>query len=585
MPKRLRDARRRVGAARRTPHRIQKSDRRIARVPRDERGLLERILDTPDAAHVVARLPPAILHRVIETCGLESCTELVALATPAQLMRVLDLDLWLGARAGLDEQLDAQRFGLWLGVLMDCGVEVAAAKLAGLDLDLIVAGLAQHVLVFDRAAVAPHETTDGDEVAPSRRLSDGGGCEIGGYLVEPQRVDSWDAITGLLQFLATDRPDYFARVMRGCRALSNSGFEIDGLHDLLAGRDQDMFDLAFDREERRERQGFVTPAQARAFLQMARQLPLAQEEIPPPNSVAAAYFRAIDWTAPVDADASEASSRMPPASASARDAAGGADAVAAVVDMLLDAGLLEQPPRALLQAPHDDAPRLESIQAQMQFACDRDQVAYAARNGELVYLANALAAGCSVQARPFTLREASDAAAATCNLGLENWPRQWRSATGRDNSDALDAGALPEDFLVHHDLLSVFQVGWTVLHERVGMYAAGRLVGILAGFQCADREIQRGLDELRIALTRHWRDRAPWRAREALDAIMILDTPAWAALVGLIDECPVLHAGIGAARGSGMRAIGASAFEFISENRQIRTTHDFMESLPALLRT
>jgi len=32
------------------------------------------------------------------------------------------------------------------------------------------------------------------------------------------------------------------------------------------------------------------------------------------------------------------------------------------------------------------------------------------------------------------------------------------------------------------------------------------------------------------------------------DVIAILDTPAWAALLGLIDECPVLHAALRASR-------------------------------------
>ena len=52
---------------------------------RDPRNLLDRILDTPHLAHVVPRLPPEVLHRVIQSCGLEDCGELVALATPGQL--------------------------------------------------------------------------------------------------------------------------------------------------------------------------------------------------------------------------------------------------------------------------------------------------------------------------------------------------------------------------------------------------------------------------------------------------------------------------------------------------------------------
>src|SRR5215213_9941548 len=115
----------------------------------DSRRLLDRILETPQLAQVVPRLPPPVLHRVIERCGLEDCGALVALATPAQIGRVFDLDLWRSPIAGLDSRFDADRFGVWLEVLVDQGVEVAARIVAGLDTDLVAAGLAQHVRVFD----------------------------------------------------------------------------------------------------------------------------------------------------------------------------------------------------------------------------------------------------------------------------------------------------------------------------------------------------------------------------------------------------------------------------------------------------
>ena len=50
----------------------------------DRRSVLDRILDTPHLEHVVPRLQPDLLHRVIQSCGLEDCGELVVLATPAQ---------------------------------------------------------------------------------------------------------------------------------------------------------------------------------------------------------------------------------------------------------------------------------------------------------------------------------------------------------------------------------------------------------------------------------------------------------------------------------------------------------------------
>ena len=47
--------------------------------------------------------------------------------------------------------------------------------------------------------------------------------------------------------------------------------ETDGLDDLLMAPEQHLHDAAIEREERRSRQGYATPADARAFLWMARQ--------------------------------------------------------------------------------------------------------------------------------------------------------------------------------------------------------------------------------------------------------------------------------------------------------------------------
>src|SRR4029077_20859913 len=101
------------------------------------------------------------------------------------------------------------------------------------------------------------------------------------------------------------------------------------------------------------------------------------------------------------------------------------DAVAAFADVLLEAGVLAPQPKALLDGTDGRPPRLGRILAQLQFAGDTDQAAYAIRSQELAYLANTILAGCSIQARPFTALEASDAAVAVCNLGLEHWPPQW----------------------------------------------------------------------------------------------------------------------------------------------------------------
>ena len=138
----------------------------LAPVPSDTRSLVERLLDTPHAAQVIRRLQPEVLHRVVLASGLQDSGELVALASPAQLQRVFDLDLWRSPRAGSDQYLDPDRFGEWLEVLMDVGPAVAAEKLLGMESDFVVAALAQHVRVFDGAAVAPYTTLDGQLITP-----------------------------------------------------------------------------------------------------------------------------------------------------------------------------------------------------------------------------------------------------------------------------------------------------------------------------------------------------------------------------------------------------------------------------------
>jgi hypothetical protein len=530
----------------------------------DGQGLLARILDTPHLAQVVPRLKPEVLHRVIQTCGLEDCGDLVALATPDQLQAVFDLDLWRPARPGLDEQLDPERFGQWLEVLMESGAATAAGKLVGLDLDLVVASFAQHLRVRDVAAAAPFTTLDGQQISPDRRASRGIEYEIGGYRLEAKRAAAWDAIVELLLFLDAEHSEFFHRVMRGCRRLSSSRPEQDGFHDLLTDTDQDMFDLAVDRDERREKQGYIAPAQARAFLQAARELPLDESAPPPLHPIARAYFRAIEWTEESEPSPSAVSSPSEHAEAAA-------DAMATVVDALLDAGVLPGQPRGLLAGAHGDIPRVSALQTLMQYANEHDPVAFSNRSGELAYLANTLVAGCSVQGRLFTASEASDAAAATCNLALENWSRHWPQQD------------LPEGFLIGHELVSVFQVGWRILHTEVCLFAADRLVDTLTGLRCDDAQIQLELAALRHAMSRQRQAGAPWRARDAMDVIAILDTPAWAALLGLIDECPVLHGVISAAGRTGVRSISMSAFEFISGTDQITAIRAFLARLPSMV--
>jgi hypothetical protein len=509
--------------------------------------LLQRLLNAPDLTTIVPRLPPDVLQRVIQTCGLEDCAEFVALATPWQLARILDIDLWRARTPGADEGFDADRFGLWIAVVMEAGAAVAAEKVRGLDIELVIAGLLQHATAFDCASVSPYTTLDGDEM-PGRAMNGGPLSEVGGYVLQARRTSSaWDAIVELLAFLSAEHPGYFHRLMRGWVRLSDDPRVEDGCDDLLDDDEQHMFDLAADRDGRRERQGYVTPAQARAFLTSGRDLRLGAER-PAPSAIARAYFGTIESTRSTEAPGRHEA--VQPVSESGRAAP--STLAPGVVEVLRDAGVLGAPPRPLLGAADLHSSRLSWIEVHV--ASHPDSA------GELAYLANAIVAGCSVQGRPFTAQEAGDGAVAICNLGLENWPPHW--------SDP--------------DLVTAFQVGWTVLHCDVGLYVAKHLIDLLAGIRCSDRDIQSRLDALRHELRQGVRNREPWRARGGLDVILMLDAPSWAALRALIDECPVMHAALDAPR-QRRRTINPADFAFISQNSQIAAVREFMASLPSAL--
>jgi hypothetical protein len=425
---------------------------------------------------------------------------------------------------------------------VQCGPAVAAEKLVALDRALVVSGLMEHVIVYDQAVVAGYTTLDGERV-PARHVEGPLVAEIGGYVIKAVRTSAWEAIVELLAFLAAEQPIDFHRLMRGCVRLSHGTRELDGLDDLLDAGDQQMFDVAAARETRREQQGYVSPAQAHAFLRAARDVGIDAPQ-PPPSAIARAYFNAIESTL-ADADVAEQTpdANEPPAFVSAESSG--------AVEVLREAGFLA-PPRALPGAV--DAPN-----ARLSFI-DHYMADHPESVGALAYLANALLAGCAIQGRPFTEREAADGAVATCNLGLENWPPRWPDA----------------------NLIDAFQVGWAILHRDVCMEAARRVIEVLDEVRCIDRDIQLRLDGLRRGLRQYLDDGAPWRARGRLDVIMMLDPPSWAGLLALLDECPALHGAVSEDRQSRLK-IDATAFEFISENRQIAQVRRFLASLLAAL--
>jgi len=107
------------------------------------------------------------------------------------------------------------------------------------------------------------------------------------------------------------------------------------------------------------------------------------------------------------------------------------------------------------------------------------------------------------------------------------------------------------------------------------------VIEVLDEVRCIDRNIQLRLDGLRRRLREHLDAREPWQCGD-LDVIMMLDPPSWAGLLALLAECPVSHGAVSGDQQSRL-SIDATAFEFISENRQIAQVRRFLASLLAAL--
>jgi hypothetical protein len=453
-----------------------------------------------DLARLVPSLAPELLHELVLRRGLDACGDLVALATPSQLTALMDLDLWRAPRPGHDDQFDSSRFVEWLETLTEVAPHTAARVLAALDPLAVVAGLTAVVRVFDPATVEPFVSLDGDLIGADAPDA-GPSLEIGGYRIVARVQDGWDAVVAVLVALEADHADSFHRTMTECRRLSNSRPEADGLDHLMVDEAQLRHEMAIARETRRERQGYATAADARAFLQMARQRPLT----------------------PVTA-------RRP------------------------------APNRSELVVHRDQIHR--HLREWFETLGPAGSTAHLAATAELATLTNILVSGCSLGASAFRPEDASRAAMATCNLGLE-----------------MGVPMLSPS----RRMRSAFELGWSCLHRDVSMFTVQRLIDVLAGIGTGDTRTHVDLLGLRRALARAHATGAPWIVRDALDVLSVLDVVAWTGLLGLVDECPVLPAVVDATVARHTGRVSATDFTFVSTLDEVTRIRAFVDLLPALL--
>lgn len=525
---------------------------------------LQRLLDVPELARVAPHLAPEVLHRLIRHAGLEQCVDLVEALSRKQLTAVLDLDLWRALLPGVDEELDADRFGEWVEALAARDADTAARVIARCDRSLVVTALSRFLRVLDPGVLEPTESTDDERSQDVLFAAEGLTAEVGGYIVQARREDAWDAIVGLLVALSAGDAECFHALMGGCRRLSNAGRERDGLDDLLDAPDQLLHDVTLDRDDRREARGFSTPADARAFLTLARQGHSRAHT----NPIAAAWIRRADVRSGEDAPGPIGAPSLPPATDPLTPSTGlepaPSEAFDEIARVLAAEDLIPERPRTRLGSGAAGDPA--GLQALMEYLGERHPDVCLARAQELAFVANALVAGCRLQSRSFTPREASEAAAATCSLGLLRQP--------------APPGV---DYLVGHDLIGIFEDGWAALHREVSLFVGEALLAALRGVRTGESETLAGLLELQRSLETHLAAGTPWLALDDLDVLAGLDQPAWSGLLGLLSECPIIPDAVTAIVERRTGRVDPIAFAFAATNADIDVVRAFMARVPQLL--
>jgi hypothetical protein len=478
----------------------------------DRSRALRRLADHPALPVVIAALPPRALARLVASTGPDGAGAFMAHAPVGLLMDALAAAAWKSGPAG--PQFDVDVFVDWLEIWLGEGEAFAGERLAALDDEFLALGFGELLRVEDADVTAFSREPDD----PGELLHPGDGVLLlHRFLVSARRDDEWDIAAGALLALDERDPD---RVLALLARLTLDDSRLDGetRADMLHA------DAVAAREVREEREGFVPAAAARAFLGLARALPLAElVNTGRYDAETARHLSRIDRTPPapagvpvVDAGQETFAPGTGPAPAGAGDPWA----------LLAQAGVIDQPtPAGLLPAPGGGT--LLALHQRLAALAESAPDDFAAAAAELAYLANVVLAARGASGHRTGLDEARELAFATCNAGLELLARRDVEVT-----PGVEPG-LVRPFLVAFRVLEELPAQVVRAFERA--YAAPRTRRGLAVRQWLDRLADESLDDLRAAV----REQRFHAAREALGLLSLaFDTQICRAAGHLLDEWP-----------------------------------------------
>lgn len=238
--------------------------------------LTEQITDNACLVELVQALEHEQLLQLIEYIGVEDAGDIISLATATQLTSIFDEVFWKNTRPGEREKFDPGQFSLWLDVVWEHSEKTAKQFIGDMDDNLLTLGLAENLLVIDyesfllRMQNSSRSFEDDllDKLLDSERI-----IEWEEMFIIPKSNGgvSWDTLMALLVELDCENSGRIRRILEFIKYISTEYIEDNGgLYNVLTSGEMLEGDLLAERETRRERQGYVSPESAAAFLKHAQ---------------------------------------------------------------------------------------------------------------------------------------------------------------------------------------------------------------------------------------------------------------------------------------------------------------------------
>ena len=420
--------------------------------------LVKALMKQPQLPAYVRQMETPVLNSLIQHVGKEDAQDLLVLASANQIREIIALDVWESDGPGMAECFSPSKFLEWLYIWQDMGSQYLAEKLHELGSDLFSAALLEYAVVVDMDVVGVQGSVD----------------VFANFGVLPHEETDWPPLFALLADVWSVDSELLLDVLgRSClrRSLRSDTAAISA-EDILVRED-----VAGDRGDEQMQRGFVGPLEAAVMLSDAKSTSLENLLIEVAyDGTSALHLRRIrQQQEAAAAEQKEEAKRSDTQSASTREEQQGGTPTNDWGDIEGLLASVELFPRkeatALLEGPakaHRDylAKHLDQL-------AEEDPSALADRQGELVFLANTLLGGTTIQGEEVSREEAAKAARALCNLGLIYCAKveAWDTEANVVSSFLKAEPGLVKAFRIGYHLLTAVQVAtvkalFDVLHSR-----------------------------------------------------------------------------------------------------------------------